>query len=100
MRADTGKKNSPLTLCSSPSPGKEPGLFDLVIINDDLEKAYSELKEVLLEVSPWGVFLPHSWARQVRVCSQAATEMSPHPTLGLLELLRDRLSTGDDGSVP
>ncbi|TRZ12769.1 hypothetical protein HGM15179_014325 [Zosterops borbonicus] len=28
---------------------KEPGLFDLVIINDDLEKAYSELKEVLLE---------------------------------------------------
>ncbi|KAF4800222.1 Guanylate kinase [Turdus rufiventris] len=31
---------------------KEPGLFDLVIINDDLEKAYSELKEVLLEVNP------------------------------------------------
>ncbi|NWI67826.1 KGUA kinase, partial [Todus mexicanus] len=28
---------------------KEPGLFDLVLINDDLEKAYSELKEVLLE---------------------------------------------------
>ncbi|NXV41831.1 KGUA kinase, partial [Uria aalge] len=28
---------------------KEPGLFDLVIINDDLEEAYSELKEVLLE---------------------------------------------------
>ncbi|KAF1657739.1 Guanylate kinase, partial [Aptenodytes patagonicus] len=28
---------------------KEPGLFDLVIINDDLEKAYSELKEALLE---------------------------------------------------
>ncbi|XP_010559912.1 PREDICTED: guanylate kinase isoform X3 [Haliaeetus leucocephalus] len=28
---------------------KEPGLFDLVIINDDLEKAYSELKELLLE---------------------------------------------------
>ncbi|KAI1242523.1 hypothetical protein IHE44_0000053 [Lamprotornis superbus] len=28
---------------------KEPGLFDLVIVNDDLEKAYSELKEVLLE---------------------------------------------------
>lgn len=73
-RADTGKKNSPLTLSSSPSSGKEPGLFDLVIINDDLEKAYSELKEVLLEVSPWGFFLPHSWARQVRLCSQAATE--------------------------
>lgn len=62
-RTDTGKKNSPLTLSSSPSSGKEPGLFDLVIINDDLEKAYSELKEVLLEVSPWGFFLPHSWAR-------------------------------------
>ncbi|KAK2511056.1 Guk1 [Columba guinea] len=30
---------------------KEPGLFDLVIINDDLEKAYSELKGVLLEGS-------------------------------------------------
>uniref|UniRef100_A0A8B9R1T0 Guanylate kinase 1 n=1 Tax=Anas platyrhynchos TaxID=8839 RepID=A0A8B9R1T0_ANAPL len=30
---------------------KEPGLFDLVIVNDDLEKAYSELKEVLLKVS-------------------------------------------------
>lgn len=28
---------------------KEPGLFDLVIVNDDLEKAYSELKEVLLK---------------------------------------------------
>uniref|UniRef100_A0A8V1ACL2 Guanylate kinase 1 n=1 Tax=Gallus gallus TaxID=9031 RepID=A0A8V1ACL2_CHICK len=28
---------------------KEPGLFDLVIINDDLEKAYSELKEQLLK---------------------------------------------------
>ncbi|EOA98236.1 Guanylate kinase, partial [Anas platyrhynchos] len=28
---------------------KEPGLFDLVIVNDDLEKAYSELREVLLK---------------------------------------------------
>lgn len=85
MRADTGRRNCPLTLSSSPSSGKEPGLFDLVIINDDLEKAYSELKEVLLEVSEsLGIFPPHSWARQVRVCSQAATEMSPHPTLGLL----------------
>ncbi|OXB75209.1 UNVERIFIED_CONTAM: hypothetical protein H355_002742 [Colinus virginianus] len=27
---------------------KEPGLFDMVIVNDDLEKAYSELKELLL----------------------------------------------------
>lgn len=83
-RGVTRKKNSPPTLSSSPSPGKEPGLFDLVIINDDLEKAYSELKEVLLEVSPWGFFPPHSWAKQVRVSSQAATELSPHPTLGLL----------------
>lgn len=48
---------SPLTpLSSSPSVGKEPGLFDLVIINDDLEKAYSELKGVLLEVSHSGIF--------------------------------------------
>lgn len=31
--------------------GKEPGVFDAVIINDDLEKAYKELKEILDEVS-------------------------------------------------
>lgn len=31
--------------------GKEPGVFDAVIINDDLEKAYEELKEILDEVS-------------------------------------------------
>lgn len=43
-------------LSSPPSLGKEPGLFDLVIINDDLEKAYSELKEVLQEVSGSGLF--------------------------------------------
>uniref|UniRef100_A0A3Q2X7F5 Guanylate kinase n=1 Tax=Haplochromis burtoni TaxID=8153 RepID=A0A3Q2X7F5_HAPBU len=30
---------------------KEPGVFDAVIINDDLEKAYEELKEILDEVS-------------------------------------------------
>uniref|UniRef100_A0A3P9PPQ8 Guanylate kinase n=1 Tax=Poecilia reticulata TaxID=8081 RepID=A0A3P9PPQ8_POERE len=29
---------------------KEPGVFDIVIINDDLEKAYEELKEILDEV--------------------------------------------------
>ncbi|XP_005746839.1 guanylate kinase 1b isoform X2 [Pundamilia nyererei] len=28
---------------------KEPGVFDAVIINDDLEKAYEELKEILDE---------------------------------------------------
>ncbi|XP_061594310.1 guanylate kinase 1b isoform X1 [Cololabis saira] len=28
---------------------KEPGVFDVVIINDDLEKAYEELKEILHE---------------------------------------------------
>nr|XP_033787714.1 guanylate kinase isoform X2 [Geotrypetes seraphini] len=28
---------------------KEPGLFDMIIINDDLEEAYSNLKEVLQE---------------------------------------------------
>lgn len=28
---------------------KEPGLFDVVIINDDLEAAYGKLKDVLLE---------------------------------------------------
>ncbi|XP_011815881.1 PREDICTED: guanylate kinase isoform X4 [Colobus angolensis palliatus] len=31
---------------------KEPGLFDVVIINDSLEQAYAELKEVLSEVGP------------------------------------------------
>uniref|UniRef100_A0A3B5BCL3 Guanylate kinase n=1 Tax=Stegastes partitus TaxID=144197 RepID=A0A3B5BCL3_9TELE len=30
---------------------KEPGVFDVVIINDDLERAYEELKEILNEVS-------------------------------------------------
>nr|XP_010344143.1 guanylate kinase isoform X1 [Saimiri boliviensis boliviensis] len=34
---------------SSPTPGKEPGLFDVVIINDSLEQAYKELKEALSE---------------------------------------------------
>lgn len=33
------------------APGKEPGLFDLIIINDDLNQAYSKLKEILAEVS-------------------------------------------------
>ncbi|XP_076582797.1 guanylate kinase 1b isoform X2 [Chaetodon auriga] len=28
---------------------KEPGVFDVVIINDDLERAYEELKEILSE---------------------------------------------------
>lgn len=31
--------------------GKEPGVFDVVIINDDLERAYEELKDILNEVS-------------------------------------------------
>lgn len=31
-------------------PGKEPGLFDLVIVNDSLDKAYWTLKEALSEV--------------------------------------------------
>uniref|UniRef100_A0A3B4XTI0 Guanylate kinase n=1 Tax=Seriola lalandi dorsalis TaxID=1841481 RepID=A0A3B4XTI0_SERLL len=30
---------------------KEPGVFDIVIINDDLERAYEELKDILNEVS-------------------------------------------------
>jgi len=30
--------------------GKEPGVFDIVIINDDLEAAYEKLKSVLVEV--------------------------------------------------
>lgn len=33
-----------------PHPGKEPGLFDLVIVNDNLDKAYHALEEALLEV--------------------------------------------------
>uniref|UniRef100_A0A8C9QDL2 Guanylate kinase-like domain-containing protein n=1 Tax=Spermophilus dauricus TaxID=99837 RepID=A0A8C9QDL2_SPEDA len=31
------------------SPGKEPGLFDLVIINDNLDEAYAALKQALSE---------------------------------------------------
>uniref|UniRef100_A0A3P9JP15 Guanylate kinase n=1 Tax=Oryzias latipes TaxID=8090 RepID=A0A3P9JP15_ORYLA len=30
---------------------KEPGVFDVVIINDDLERAYEELKDILNEVN-------------------------------------------------
>lgn len=41
----------PLTL--PPPPGKEPGLFDLIIVNDSLDKAYWALKEALSEVG-WG----------------------------------------------
>lgn len=33
-----------------PTPGKEPGLFDLIIVNDNLDKAYWALKEALSEV--------------------------------------------------
>lgn len=32
------------------SAGKEPGVFDIVIVNDDLEEAYEKLKSVLIEV--------------------------------------------------
>ena len=41
----------PLTL--PPPSGKEPGLFDLIIVNDSLDKAYWALKEALSEVG-WG----------------------------------------------
>lgn len=34
-----------------PFSGKEPGVFDVVIINDDLERAYEELKDILNEVN-------------------------------------------------
>ena len=40
----------------------EPGLFDLVIINDDLEKAYSELKEQLLKEIQKAQESRKSWA--------------------------------------
>uniref|UniRef100_A0A8C5SFI8 Guanylate kinase 1 n=1 Tax=Laticauda laticaudata TaxID=8630 RepID=A0A8C5SFI8_LATLA len=32
---------------------KEAGLFDMIIINDDLEEAYMKLKNILAEVSRW-----------------------------------------------
>ncbi|XP_029004728.1 guanylate kinase 1b isoform X2 [Betta splendens] len=28
---------------------KEPGVFDIVIVNDDIERAYEELKDILIE---------------------------------------------------
>ena len=31
--------------------GKEEGMFDVCIVNDDLEDAYGKLKDALLEVS-------------------------------------------------
>lgn len=51
-------------LCPSPPPphthptGKEQGLFDLVIINDNLEKAYRALEEALSEVGSQGALRP------------------------------------------
>lgn len=36
-----------------PTPGKEPGLFDLVIVNDNLDEAYVTLKQALSEVGPF-----------------------------------------------
>lgn len=44
------EKKQPLTQLLW-SVGKEPGVFDVVIINDDLERAYDELKAILNEVS-------------------------------------------------
>ncbi|XP_054847407.1 guanylate kinase isoform X2 [Eublepharis macularius] len=35
--------------CVDMELSKEPGLFDLIIVNDDLDKAYSELKKILAE---------------------------------------------------
>lgn len=31
--------------------GKKPGIFDVVIVNDNLEDAYDQLKGAVLEVS-------------------------------------------------
>lgn len=46
-----GKSCYPLALCHPlPTSGSEPGLFDLIIINDSLDKAYWTLKEALSEV--------------------------------------------------
>ncbi|XP_026952175.1 guanylate kinase isoform X6 [Sagmatias obliquidens] len=45
-RADMESK-PPLTL--PPPSGEEPGLFDLIIVNDSLDKAYWALKEALSE---------------------------------------------------
>uniref|UniRef100_A0A2K6END7 Guanylate kinase n=1 Tax=Propithecus coquereli TaxID=379532 RepID=A0A2K6END7_PROCO len=51
-RADLESSEQALSvpdLDTHPAPGKEPGLFDLIIINDDLDTAYTELKEALSE---------------------------------------------------
>lgn len=45
------KKRQPLQLTQFSSVGNEPGVFDVVIINDDLERAYEELKDILSDVS-------------------------------------------------
>lgn len=34
-----------------PILGNEPGVFDMLIVNDDLEEAYEKLQSVLIEVS-------------------------------------------------
>lgn len=43
--------NKHLQLIQWSCAGKEPGVFDIVIINDDVEQAYEELKDILSEVS-------------------------------------------------
>lgn len=45
------KQRQPLQLIQLSSLGNEPGVFDAVIINDDLERAYEELKDMLNDVS-------------------------------------------------
>uniref|UniRef100_A0A3Q3EF06 Guanylate kinase n=1 Tax=Labrus bergylta TaxID=56723 RepID=A0A3Q3EF06_9LABR len=46
---------------------KEPGVFDIVIINDDLERAYEDLKDILNEVSKTSSSLPgHSSSTNTR----------------------------------
>lgn len=57
-------------LCPFPA-GKEPGLFDLVIINDNLDKAYAILKEALSEVGPASLLCPLRGARRVWGLSHA-----------------------------
>lgn len=37
--------------CFFCAAGQEPGLFDAVIVNDNLEDAYEQLKSSLIEVS-------------------------------------------------
>ncbi|KAI4569179.1 hypothetical protein MJT46_006473 [Ovis ammon polii x Ovis aries] len=76
---------------------KEPGLFDLIIVNDSLDKAYWALKEALSEeikkaqATAVGIFLnPHLWAPASDLVPGGEQRTEQTPVLQEQALLRHR----------